>query len=162
MGHSTSEIEDSEHPDPQAPDPADLQCRVAWRRLVLKVILTVLTAPYRRAFKLYTWKPIKDFRRADGDRRVLIPLVRDWKVDKYAELQSVQVAVSYLLYYVANHSANCTGIILRRRYTRDHIMDRNTKPHMGQRRSMVQRSHMRHLGRHNFDSSAIHSRRRSR
>ncbi|KAF2823304.1 hypothetical protein CC86DRAFT_384682 [Ophiobolus disseminans] len=53
------------------------------------------TAPYRRAFKLYTWKPLKDMRAANGDRKLLIPLVKEWKVDKYAELQSVQVAASF-------------------------------------------------------------------
>lgn len=61
---------------------------------ILKVILLVVTAPYRRAFKLYTWQPLRELRAADGDRKVLIPMVKDWKADKYAELQSVQVAVS--------------------------------------------------------------------
>jgi hypothetical protein len=56
-------------------------------------LLAVATAPYRRAFKLYTWQPLKDIRAAKGDRRLLIPLVRDWKADKYTELQAVQVAV---------------------------------------------------------------------
>jgi hypothetical protein len=58
--------------------------------------LTVATAPYRRAFKLYTWRPLKEIRATNGDRKLLIPLVKDWKADKYAELQSVQVAVSLI------------------------------------------------------------------
>jgi hypothetical protein len=56
-------------------------------------LLTVASAPYRRAFKLYTSRPIKAIRATNGDRKLLIPLVKEWKADKYAELQSVQVAV---------------------------------------------------------------------
>ncbi|KAH7078818.1 hypothetical protein BKA63DRAFT_251805 [Paraphoma chrysanthemicola] len=58
-------------------------------------LLAATTAPYRRAFKLYTWRPMRDFRAAKGDRTLLIPLVRDWKADKYAELQAVQVAATF-------------------------------------------------------------------
>jgi hypothetical protein len=63
-------------------------------RSLSRFILLVFTLPYRRAFKLYTWKPIRNIRLAKGDRKVLIPLVKEWKADKYTELQSVQVAVS--------------------------------------------------------------------
>jgi hypothetical protein len=62
-------------------------------------ILTLATTPYRRTFKLYTWQPIRNIRAANGDRKLLIPLVRDWKVDKYDELQSVQVAVGRVLMF---------------------------------------------------------------
>ncbi|KAJ4374233.1 hypothetical protein N0V83_002974 [Neocucurbitaria cava] len=62
--------------------------------LFLAFILIVVTAPYRRAFKLYTWQPLRELRAVKGDRKIFIPLVRNWKADKYAELQSVQVAVS--------------------------------------------------------------------
>lgn len=93
---SVRTMETCEQPpgETRGPDPADLQCQIWWKRLFVKAVLNVITSPYRRAFKLYTWKPLQDLRRADGDRRVFIPLVRDWKLDKYAELQSVQVAVS--------------------------------------------------------------------
>ncbi|KAF1841628.1 uncharacterized protein K460DRAFT_318818 [Cucurbitaria berberidis CBS 394.84] len=61
----------------------------------LRYALAVVTVPYRRAFKLYTWQPLKKLRAANGDRNVLIPLVKTWKVDKYEELHSVQVAASF-------------------------------------------------------------------
>jgi hypothetical protein len=68
--------------------------------------MIVATAPYRRAFKLYTWKPLREIRAANGDRKLLIPLVRDWKADKYDELQSVQVAVSlsFVFHEVYDHT----------------------------------------------------------
>jgi hypothetical protein len=58
-----------------------------------QALLTVITIPYRRTFWLYTWKPLRDIRAANGDNKLLIPLVKAWKADKYDELQSVQVAV---------------------------------------------------------------------
>jgi hypothetical protein len=62
-------------------------------------LLTVVTLPYRRTFWLYTWTPLRDIRAANGDGKLLIPLVKAWKADKYDELQSVQVAVrSYSLW----------------------------------------------------------------
>lgn len=64
-------------------------------RLFLVVLLAIATAPYRRTFKLYTWRPLKEMRAARGDRTVLIPLVRQWKLEKYEELRSVQVSVSF-------------------------------------------------------------------
>jgi hypothetical protein len=56
-------------------------------------LFTIITLPYRRAFWLYTWKPLRDIGAANGDGKLLIPLVKAWKADKYDELQSVQVAV---------------------------------------------------------------------
>lgn len=64
-----------------------------WCHLCLHVVLAIITAPYRRTFKLYTWKPLKEMRAARGDRGVLIPLIRQWKAEKYEELRSVQVSV---------------------------------------------------------------------
>lgn len=61
---------------------------------LLRFVLTVLTLPYRRAFELYTWKPLRNIRLAKGDHKLVIPLVKEWKAEKYTELQSVQVAVS--------------------------------------------------------------------
>ncbi|KAF1913939.1 hypothetical protein BDU57DRAFT_328015 [Ampelomyces quisqualis] len=60
-----------------------------------KFLLAVLTLPYRRAFRLYTWKPLRNIRLARGDCKLLIPLVKEWKADKYTELQSVQVAATF-------------------------------------------------------------------
>jgi hypothetical protein len=65
--------------------------------ILSRFLLTMATAPYRRSFNLYTWRPIKDIRAANGDSKLLIPLVMDWKLDKYNELQSVQVAVGRVL-----------------------------------------------------------------
>lgn len=62
--------------------------------IILSTLLGVVTIPYRRTFKLYTWKPLKEIRAAGADPDLLIPLVREWKDNKYAELQSVQIAVS--------------------------------------------------------------------
>ncbi|OCL04825.1 hypothetical protein AOQ84DRAFT_391288 [Glonium stellatum] len=67
----------------------------SWLDFVGNLTLGIITAPYRRTFKLYTWKPLKDISAADGDRRTLVSLVRDWKASKYEELQSVQVASSF-------------------------------------------------------------------
>lgn len=66
-----------------------------WLDFVGNLTLGIITSPYRRTFKLYTWKPLKDIGAADGDRRALVNLVRDWKANKYEELQSVQVASSF-------------------------------------------------------------------
>lgn len=60
----------------------------------LVVVLAIITAPYRRTFKLYTWRPLKEMRAARGNRNILVPLIRQWKVEKYEELRSVQVTVS--------------------------------------------------------------------
>ncbi|KAI8937994.1 hypothetical protein NX059_005669 [Plenodomus lindquistii] len=57
--------------------------------------LALVTAPYRRAFQLYTWQPLQEIAAAGADPDLLIPLVREWKADKYAELQSVQVAATF-------------------------------------------------------------------
>jgi hypothetical protein len=65
--------------------------------ILSRFLLTMATAPYRRSFNLYTWRPIRNIRAANGDSKLLIPLVRDWKMDKYNELQSVQVAVCHVL-----------------------------------------------------------------
>lgn len=78
----------------RAPTSKEVELKSSWRYSAFKTILSLLTSPYRRTFKLYTWKPLKDFRKVDDDRKVLIAMIRDWKMDKYAELQSVQVAVS--------------------------------------------------------------------
>ncbi|KAF2503027.1 hypothetical protein BU16DRAFT_26926 [Lophium mytilinum] len=67
----------------------------AWYAVPGKIFLGFLTAPYRRTFKLYTWKPLKEIRAADGDRKAVCRLVADWREDKYQELQSVQVAASF-------------------------------------------------------------------
>lgn len=79
---------------PLAVTTEDFEQRVTLISVALKVFLAIVTSPYRRAFKLYTWQPLSVIRAANGDRRRLIPLMREWKTDKYAELQSVQVAVS--------------------------------------------------------------------
>lgn len=85
-------------------------------RHVAKLILHAITIPYRRAFKLYTWQPIRDIRMAHGNRTLLISLIKGWKKDKYAEIQSVQVAVSLLkrpssitqrLAYLSKADGNC-------------------------------------------------------
>jgi hypothetical protein len=62
------------HGSPE-PRPAEASYHWVWARLVAKIVLAVLTAPYRRTFKLYTWKPLRDFRDADGDPKRLIPMV---------------------------------------------------------------------------------------
>jgi hypothetical protein len=75
-------------------DAAILTDDCCWCQLCLHLLLAIVTAPYRRTFKLYTWKPLKEMRAARGDSSVLIPLIRQWKVEKYEELRSVQVSVS--------------------------------------------------------------------
>lgn len=65
-------------------------------RSLVYFLFAMTTLPYRRAFKSYTWKPIQAIRAANGDRALLLPLVKEWKADKYDELQAVQVAVSPL------------------------------------------------------------------
>lgn len=62
-------------------------------RLCFLILLAIVTAPYRRTFKLYTWRPLQEMRAAHGDRDTLVPLIRQWKVEKYEELRSVQVSV---------------------------------------------------------------------
>ncbi|KAF2659293.1 hypothetical protein K491DRAFT_675747 [Lophiostoma macrostomum CBS 122681] len=58
-------------------------------------LLAIATAPYRRSFYMYTWKPLVELRRAGDDRAKVVALVKDFKSDKYAELQSAQVAGSF-------------------------------------------------------------------
>jgi hypothetical protein len=65
-----------------------------WPRLALLSIVAIVTIPYRRTFKLYTWKPLKEMRAARGQRNLLIAIVRQWKEEKYGELGSVQVSAS--------------------------------------------------------------------
>ena len=65
-----------------------------WYKSGLLVLLAIITAPYRRTFKLYTWRPLEEMRAARGDKSILMPLIRQWKVEKYEELRSVQVSVS--------------------------------------------------------------------
>lgn len=62
-------------------------------RLCFLFLLAIVTAPYRRTFKLYTWRPLQEMRAARGDRDTLVPLIRQWKAEKYEELRSVQVSV---------------------------------------------------------------------
>lgn len=90
--------ESSEHMNKvnDATIPTEDRC---WCQLCLHVLLAIVTAPYRRTFKLYTWRPLKEMRAARGDRSVLIPLIRQWKVEKYEELRSVQVSVSSSVVY---------------------------------------------------------------
>jgi hypothetical protein len=61
--------------------------------MCLEIVLAIITAPYRRTFKLYTWRPLQEMRAAHGDRDILIPLIKQWKVEKTEELRSVQVSV---------------------------------------------------------------------
>jgi len=64
-----------------------------WVDVLISPILIIFTAPYRRTFKLYTWEPLKRIREAENDRKVFISRVREWKEEKYKELESVQLAV---------------------------------------------------------------------
>jgi len=171
--------------EPSAPSRSSCRwpCQWRWMRFLAKCFLALITAPYRRTFKLYTWKPLRDFRRTDCDPRDMIPLVRDWKVDKYAELQSVQVAVSRLLpswnitatvisiFTRLCFESRClrfmlktqpwltsVGFILCWRHPRYHIVDQSQRSHLGFRRSLVLFSHLLHLGRHNVYSNQVHPR----
>ncbi|KAF2476345.1 uncharacterized protein BDR25DRAFT_339387 [Lindgomyces ingoldianus] len=85
----------SNGPSTRAPTSKDITHKTSWIVFITQVILVIFTAPYRRTFKLYTWKPLRDIRAADGDRKLLVARVKDWKADKYQELQSVQVAASF-------------------------------------------------------------------
>ena len=80
---------------PPAPTPSDIEKLTKWQVACVIAVIpgAIWTAPYRRAFRLYTWHPLRAIR-ATSNRKTLVPLVKDWKEDKYAELQSVQVAVS--------------------------------------------------------------------
>ena len=71
--------------------------RTSWAFFAINLVIVIITAPYRRTFKLYTWRPLKAIRAAEGNRRELMALAKDFKSDKYAELQSVQVAVCYTI-----------------------------------------------------------------
>ncbi|KAH7402742.1 hypothetical protein BKA66DRAFT_436143 [Pyrenochaeta sp. MPI-SDFR-AT-0127] len=73
----------------------DMEPRTSLANFILRIFLNVVTAPYRRAFQLYTWQPLREIQAANGDRARLIPLMRDWKVDKYNEIQSVQIAATF-------------------------------------------------------------------
>ncbi|KAH7406182.1 hypothetical protein DE146DRAFT_435786 [Phaeosphaeria sp. MPI-PUGE-AT-0046c] len=64
-------------------------------RSLIYFLFALTTLPYRRAFNSYTWKPIQAIRAANGDRKLLMPLVKEWKADKYDELQAVQVAATF-------------------------------------------------------------------
>ncbi|ORY08750.1 hypothetical protein BCR34DRAFT_569550 [Clohesyomyces aquaticus] len=79
----------------QPPTSKDIAHKTSWVVFIIEAILVVFTAPYRRTFKLYTWRPLRDIRAAGNDRKLLISRVKDWKADKYQELQSVQVAASF-------------------------------------------------------------------
>lgn len=73
----------------------DIPARNDHRRcsMCLLIVLAIITAPYRRTFKLYTWRPLQEMRAAHGDRDILVPLIKQWKVEKTEELRSVQVSV---------------------------------------------------------------------
>ncbi|KAF2007245.1 hypothetical protein P154DRAFT_569134 [Amniculicola lignicola CBS 123094] len=79
----------------KAPTSKDILNKTSWGLFFAYAFLSILTAPYRRTFKLYTWKPLAEFRAAGKDSRAFIGLVREWKANKYQELQSVQVAASF-------------------------------------------------------------------
>ncbi|PVH97834.1 hypothetical protein DM02DRAFT_673822 [Periconia macrospinosa] len=81
----------------EKPASFQLMYRQNWLHFILNVLVCVVTVPYRRSFKLYTWRPLQNLRAAGNDRSVAIPLVRDFQANKYAELQSVQVAVRVVL-----------------------------------------------------------------
>ena len=83
-------------------DTATVTGHRCWCQLCLHLLLAIITAPYRRTFKLYTWRPLKEMRAARGDSRILIPLVRQWKAEKYEELRSVQVSVGDCTSYQYN------------------------------------------------------------
>lgn len=77
-----------------APTSTGAEHQTSYLLSMVKLLVIVLTVPYRRTFRLYTWRPLRDIRYAQGDRKELIPTLRDFTINKYAELQSVQVAVS--------------------------------------------------------------------
>lgn len=79
------------------PTSGDVASKTQRSFLIAKFALGILTIPYRRTFRLYTWKPIREIRAASGNRKVLLGTIRDFKANKYNELQSVQVAVSLQL-----------------------------------------------------------------
>jgi hypothetical protein len=89
MGDCTSAV----HP----PSPDEIKHQFSWLYLGAEITLAVLTAPYRRTFKMYTWMPLKDLRHVGDDRKAMIFMIRDFQIDKYCELQSVQVAVRTFL-----------------------------------------------------------------
>ena len=71
----------------------NMKLATEWVDVLISPILIIFTAPYRRTFKLYTWEPLKRIREAENDRKVFISRVREWKEEKYKELESVQLAV---------------------------------------------------------------------
>ncbi|KAF2681363.1 hypothetical protein K458DRAFT_83901 [Lentithecium fluviatile CBS 122367] len=81
--------------DRAAVTPEEVTQRTSWTFFIVKAAVAIITAPYRRTFKLYTWQPLREFRAAEGNRKLMTALARDFKTDKYAELQSVQVAASF-------------------------------------------------------------------
>jgi hypothetical protein len=88
-------------------DVHNIQQQTFLLRSLCQFLIAAATAPYRRAFNLYTWKPIREIRAANGHHQLLI-LLRDFKQDKYAELQSVQVAVRPLV--TSFSTLNVSGI----------------------------------------------------
>jgi hypothetical protein len=63
------------------------------RQRINNGLLLVPTLLYRRAFYKYTWEPIQKIRQTKEIDKTLVSIV-NFVEDKYAELQSVQVAVS--------------------------------------------------------------------
>jgi hypothetical protein len=88
-----------------------------WAFFAVSLIIAIVTAPYRRTFKLYTWQPLRAIRATEGNGGELMALARDFKMDKYNELQSVQVAVRPTGASVREYLTP-PGIVLRRRNTR--------------------------------------------
>jgi hypothetical protein len=82
------------------------QKQMSCLQYLLRFLALVATGPYRRSFKLHTWKPIQDIRAANGDRKVLIPLVKDWKLGKYNEFKTVQITVSRATVYTTKLQSN--------------------------------------------------------
>jgi hypothetical protein len=64
------------------------------RQHKLEYLLAVPTLLHYRAFYKYTWDPIRKIRRTKENDKNLIKIIKAFVDDKYAELQSVQVAVS--------------------------------------------------------------------
>lgn len=82
------------NPPSPIPSSGTTSFKTNWFCLFGLFFINIVTLPYRRALKLYTWEPLRRVRAAQHDPKVLVYLLRDFKVDKYHELQSVQVAVS--------------------------------------------------------------------
>jgi dipeptidase len=63
------------------------------RQRINNGLLLVPTLLYRHTFYKYTWEPIQKIRQTKETDKTLVSIV-NFVEDKYAELQSVQVAVS--------------------------------------------------------------------